>query len=125
MTAQSLAKQAYSSPAPMLRPPRQIEYDTLARLTHQLRDAAGDTAKSFGVLAEALHDNAQFWTVLACDVASQDNLLPKELRARIFYLAEFTHHHSRKVLDGEVTVAALLEINVAILKGLRQRSDLP
>ncbi len=109
----------------MLRPPRQIEYDVLARITHRLRDAAEQRAIGFGVLAEALHDNAQFWTVLASDVASQDNLLPKELRARIFYLAEFTHQHTRKVLDGDATVSALLEINVAILKGLRQRSDLP
>jgi len=74
--------------------------------------------QSFAKLAEAIHDNRRLWTTLAVDVADADNSLPKELRAQIFYLAEFTHQHSSKVLNGQASVAPLIEINMAILRGL-------
>jgi flagellar protein FlaF len=61
--------------------------------------------------------------MLAADVAEPDNGLPQELRARIFYLAEFTADHSRKVLRGGETVDALVDINTAMMRGLRQKVD--
>ena len=45
--------------------------------------------------------------------------LPDDLRARIFYLAEFTDQHTRKVLNGRDTAGPLIEINTAIMRGLR------
>jgi flagellar protein FlaF len=45
--------------------------------------------------------------------------LPSQLRAQLFWLAEFTETHSRKVLAGQATVAPLLEVNTAVLRGLR------
>ena len=56
---------------------------------------------------------------MAVDVANKDNELPEALRAQIFYLAEFTQLHSRKVLRREATVAPLVEINSSVMRGLR------
>ncbi|MDO6726947.1 flagellar biosynthesis regulator FlaF [Cognatishimia sp. 1_MG-2023] len=125
MNLQSRAQRGYARPAPFLRPARHTEYDVMAGITHRLRDAARKGNTAFADLAQALHENMQLWTVLATDVADKDNALPKELRAQIFYLAEFTQQHTHKVLDGSSSVRPLLEINVAILKGLRHRSEAP
>ncbi len=79
---------------------------------------------NFRALAEALHENRTLWTHLAAEVADDDNELSQDLRARLFYLAEFTAHHSRKVLRGEADVAPLIEVNTAVMRGLSGKGDL-
>ncbi|MDE9450083.1 flagellar biosynthesis regulator FlaF [Aliiroseovarius sp. Z3] len=118
MNAVTLAKKAYStsSRAP-LRTSRGTEYDAFAKVTHQL-DRAQTTG--FADLAAALHENRRLWTLLAADVADDGNALPNELRARIFFLSEFTADHSRKVLSEGEDVSVLVDINTAIMRGLRQ-----
>jgi flagellar protein FlaF len=96
-----------------------MEYDVIARITHRLKDAAQQGKLGFAALAEAIHENRSLWTYLAVSVADDDNELPQQLRAQIFYLAEFTRQHSSKVLKGEASVRPLLEVNTAILRGLR------
>ncbi len=121
MTAHSNAKRAYASPFE-LRPARHTEFAALAQATQKIRQEATATQPVFAKLAEALHHNSQIWIAWAGDVASADNKLPADLRSRIFYLAEFTQHHTSKVLNGDANVKPLLEINVAVLKGLSGRS---
>jgi len=86
--------------------------------TANLRSAADANPPDFSRLAGALHLNRQLWTRLAADVADQGNPLPEELRARIFYLAEFTAAHTGRVLRGRATVDALIEVNLAVMRGL-------
>ncbi|MEP2532354.1 flagellar biosynthesis regulator FlaF [Shimia sp.] len=119
MTPNSLAHRAYSRAAVPTRTPRKLEYDTIARITHRLKISAQKGKPGFSGLAEAIHDNRKLWTILATDVVGNDNGLPEALRARLFYLAEFTHHHSSKVLSGNASVRPLLEVNTAVLRGLR------
>lgn len=118
MNTAAMAKMAYqsSSRAP-LRTPRGTEYEALAKVTHQLKNSL---TSSFSQLATALHENRRLWTVLAADVADHDNGLPDTLRAQVFYLAEFTFDHSRKVLLKGDDPSILIEINTAIMRGLRQ-----
>ncbi|WP_319825048.1 flagellar biosynthesis regulator FlaF [Thalassovita sp.] len=117
MNAQFTAQRAYAQTAGSLRTPRGQEYDAFARVTHQM--IAADTTKAMAPLAAALHRNRRLWTLLASDVADPANQLPAALRAQIFYLAEFTSQHSRKVLRGAATAAPLIEVNRAIMRGLR------
>ena len=119
MTPQTLAKRVYAQTAAPIRTARGTEYEIFARVTHRLKDAAMKGKANFSALAQAVHDNRQLWTVLATDVADDDNQLPRDLRARIFYLAEFTNHHSSKVLSEDASVRPLLEINMAVLRGLK------
>lgn len=117
MHEQALAQKAYAQTTKSVGSPRAIEYQVFARVTRELRAAADQ--ESFPKLAEALHANVQLWTVIGADVAGENNGLPKELRVNLFNLCEFTRLHSKKVLRREATVDALIEINTAIMKGLR------
>ncbi|MDR9393264.1 MAG: flagellar biosynthesis regulator FlaF [Roseovarius sp.] len=121
MTASLKARAGYGRDAQAIKPPKDTEYDAFARITGHLRNAAqpGTTARD---LAGALHENRRLWTLLAATVASSDNALPDDLRARILYLAEFTTLHSSKVLSNEAGIEPLIEVNVAVMRGLRERS---
>lgn len=120
MNASILAKTAYANPDQPTRTLRGTEYEIFARVTHRLK-LAGTRAKSdFSALARALYENRRLWTTLAVDVASPENQLPEQLRARLFYLNEFTQAHSRKVLAGDATVDVLVDINTSIMRGLRK-----
>ncbi len=119
MTPQSYAQRAYAQSAAPTRTPRDTEYEAISKITHRLKTAAARKATDFSGFVQALHENRRLWTVLASGVADSDNSLPKDLRARIFYLAEFTEQHSAQVLGNTATVEPLLEINMAVLRGLR------
>ena len=123
MNATDLARQAYSSAHSPMRTGRSAEQQVLAMATANLRSAADADPPDFPRLAQALHLNRQLWTRLAADVADAGNPLPDDLRARIFYLAEFTAAHSGRVLRGRASVDALIEVNLAVMRGLA--SDTP
>ncbi|MDD8022005.1 MAG: flagellar biosynthesis regulator FlaF [Paracoccaceae bacterium] len=120
MNATTMAKTAYANPSQPIRTLRGTEYELFARITHRLKQASAGGKGDFTTLARALYENRRLWTTLAADVASSDNGLPAQLRARLFYLNEFTQMHSRKVLSGEASAAILVDINTSIMRGLRQ-----
>ncbi len=117
-----MARSAYSDAATPTRTGRGTEYEVFARVTRRLRQLQDGNA-GFPALVRALHDNRSLWTVLAADVATATNGLPIELRARILYLSQFTAHHTRRVLAGEATVDAIIDINTAVMRGLRGEGD--
>ncbi len=123
MTPQSFAQRAYAQTAAPTRTPRDTEYEAISKITHRLKAAAARKATDFGGFVRALHENRRLWNVLASGVSDADNALPNELRARIFYLAEFTEQHSSQMLNNNAVVEPLLEINMAVLRGLRQMRD--
>jgi flagellar protein FlaF len=113
-----MARSAYVGAAGSTRTDRGAEYDAFVRCTRALTSAR--TGKGgYPALVRALHDNRCLWTALAADVSKEENALPAPLRARIFYLAEFTLHHSRRILAGEADVTALIDVNTAVMRGLR------
>jgi flagellar protein FlaF len=119
VNALSQAQRAYSAASTPTRTPRGTEYEAVAQITHRIRSADARGAEGFSDLAAALHENRKLWNIFAIDVAEPSNPLPKELKARLFYLAEFTNHHTGKVLARTDSVEPLLEVNTAILRGLR------
>lgn len=119
MNAQIQAQRAYSAASAPTRTPRNLEYDVVARVTHRMRSADLKGTEGFPALVSALHENKKLWNIFAIDVADAANQLPKGLKAQIFYLAEFTSLHTSKVLTHQATIGPLLEINTAILNGLR------
>ena len=123
MNAKFLAEQGYGNQAATTRTARGIEYEAFARATRNLKIAMDLGPKGFASLVAALHTNRRLWTILAADVAENGNGLPDDLRARIFYLAEFTGEHTRKVLRREESAEDLIEINTAIMRGLRAQAE--
>lgn len=119
MNALSTAQQAYAANIVTVQTERRAEYDVVAGVTHRLRDAANNARSDFAEYINALNDNRRLWRALATDVADPGNGLPESLRARLLYLADFTDHHTSKVMRKEANVMPLLEINMAILRGLK------
>ena len=119
MNAIDMARTAYSIPQDATRTLRDIEYDAFARVTHRMKSASRGDSNAFPALVRALQENTQLWTIIAADVAEPTNGLPAPLRAQLFYLYEFTAQHSRKVLAGNATTDALVDINTCVMRGLR------
>lgn len=112
------ARQAYAPTQRGIRTDRSIEAQLISQVTARLTQAAKAHPENFPSLVAAVDDNRRMWTTLAIDVADNENALPQALRAQIFYLSEFTEHHSRKVLNRTSSPQALIDINTAILRGL-------
>jgi len=121
MHAHSLAAAAYAPTTPA-HSPQSTEYRAFARVTQQLTTQLKNPG-DFQALIRAISENRRLWTLLSISVADEANQLPKSLRAQIFYLAEFTDSHSRQVLRKEADVRPLVEINTAIMKGLRAQME--
>ena len=119
MTLHILARNAYGRPEGATRSQRSIEYDLFARTTQRLTAADARRGEDYPAFVAALHDNTRLWRALAVDVADPGNQLPGDLRARLFYLYEFTVEHSRKLLGGEGSAGVLVDINTAVMRGLR------
>jgi flagellar biosynthesis activator protein FlaF len=113
------SQHAYASHKAPVRSARAIEYDLLARATQRLALAWAQREKNFPALVAALSDNQKVWSAFAVDVADPENALPAPLRARLFYLYEFTAQHSRKVLEDGASPEVLTDINIAVMRGLR------
>lgn len=117
--ATNIARAAYGRREAPVRTARSHEYDLLARCTQQLAMAWTRRKEDFPSLAVALSENLQLWSALAADVAESGNGLPAPLRAQLFYLYEFTAGHTRSVLDQRGSVEVLVDINTAVMRGLR------
>ncbi|TGD67379.1 flagellar biosynthesis regulatory protein FlaF [Tabrizicola sp. WMC-M-20] len=119
MNAHIHAKLGYSRPDATLRTLRSIEYEALARVTQRLSVAWLQRKADYPALVQALSDNLGLWSTLAADVASPGNALPAPLRAQLFYLYEFSEVHTTNVLNGPASVEVLIDVNTAIMRGLR------
>ena len=115
----ALSSLAYAQPAAPTRTPRAAEYEVIARITRRLSAAAARRQADHPGFIAALAENEGLWSTLAADVAGPGNGLPQALRARLFYLYRFTAEHSRKVRAGAASAEVLVEINTAVLRGLR------
>lgn len=118
MYSTNLAKNGYAQASAPVRTDRGTEHAVFERITARLvlANRPGATVKA---RAEALYDNRRLWTRLAADAAAPGNPLPQQLRAQILYLHEFTQAHSRAALRQKIALTPLIEINTAIMRGLR------
>lgn len=123
MTPHALAKSAYTPQNALTNDPKRIEFAAFARVTKMLTQVESGKRMPLGYKAAAMHDNRRLWIEIAALVADNDNQLPKDLRARLFYLAEFVEHHSTKVFSVNASLQPLIDINVAIMSGLNAQQE--
>ncbi len=121
MNAIAQAQAAYAGSKAPTKTDRSAEYEVIARISYRMKKAIQHD--DFPALIDALYENNKLWTALLVDVANPENALPDELRANIAYLASFTQQHSHKVMRKAASAVPLLEINAAILKGLKQEAS--
>jgi flagellar biosynthesis activator protein FlaF len=115
----AFARNAYGETDRTQSAPRRTEYRVFAQVTHRLARAAEGGPRAFPRLAEALHENLGLWNVLAIDLADPRNALPQGLRAELLSLAVFTVRHTACVLERKGDPHVLIDINSAIMRGLR------
>lgn len=118
MNTVALAQNAYQSATDLSNSGKKNEYQIFAKVTHRLMAATQDENGDLSELLQAVHENLRLWAILAVDVADAGNGLPKELRASLFYLFEFTREHSRKIIAGTEDAGPIIEINQMIMRGL-------
>ena len=109
---------AYASATRATGTAREIEHGIFSRVTGALSRAIRED-RPFPELATAMHENQRLWTALALDLADDRNALPEALRAQLLGLAQFVRNHTSSVLRGEAEASVLVEINTAVMRGLR------
>ncbi|MEO1549607.1 MAG: flagellar biosynthesis regulator FlaF [Pseudomonadota bacterium] len=120
MNTASLAQSAYRSQSDIAPSDRALEYRAFAKVTRALELAEHATdATQIAVRVRAVHDNGRLWSLIAQDVAKDDNKLSADLRAQLFYLAEYSLHHGRLALAGKGDLRALIDVNTTVMAGLR------
>ena len=125
MSVVERAREGYGCNAVPIKSHRAAEYEAIARISHRLRATAMNRKQKYAEFIEALHENSKLWSTLAMDVAHPDNGLPQDLRARLFWLAEFTEQETRRILKNEGDIGILIEVNAAVLHGLRGQEATP
>jgi flagellar protein FlaF len=113
-----MAKTTYNANVREIRSDRANEYEALSRVTARMKRAETVANTPFADLVAAMHDNRRLWTALAQDVAGSGNGLPKELRAKLIYLYEFVSVHTGRILAGQAKIGPLIDINLAVMRGL-------
>lgn len=120
MSVAAYARNPCDMHARALKPPRDIDYAVLARITGRIQsNLAPERGRVSAALTEALTDNRRFWADLAADLAHPDNGFPTNLREKLFCLADFTLRHTAQALAGKTSAEVLAEINTTVLRGLR------
>ncbi len=118
MSANALTQNAYGDATRAIGTPRNVEYQVFSQITGQLNRANAE-GRPFAELAQALHENLELWTIIVTDVTNAGNGLPVALRGQLADLSKFTRSHTQKVLRQEADAAILIEINTAVMRGLR------
>lgn len=118
MNAHVMAAAAYGVPNTAYKTPRIIEYELISKITARLSNAIKAQPFIFADLAEAMHENRRLWVELAMDLATKGNQLPDQLRLQLLGLAQFSVRHIDQVLDGKDSAEVLVDINLAVMRGL-------
>jgi flagellar protein FlaF len=106
------------SPSSSLKSPRDSESEIILSVTRKLKRCAACKKEDFASFASSVHSNRKLWTLLSIDVSHKDNALQSEVKSNILYLGEFVQQYSRKVLKEDLSVRPLIDINLALLRGL-------
>lgn len=97
-----------------IRSPRDMEYNAFSRATAALRQA-----RTPQEVTAAVHLNTSLWNTLLADLMSPENRLPQGLRGDLAGLALFSARHGLKVMSNTAEVDPLIDINLAVMRGLR------
>jgi flagellar biosynthesis activator protein FlaF len=113
------ARTGYAQASTPIRTARGTEYALFTKITGRLTAVDETDKRQFPALADAVVGNQRLWGALAEDLMQEANQLPLALRGQLLSLAEFVRRHSMEVLAGRASIAPLVDVNTAIMKGLR------
>ncbi|WP_207477335.1 flagellar biosynthesis regulator FlaF [Arenibaculum pallidiluteum] len=109
---------AYQQTIAETEDPRAMEYRVFLKVTLELEKHLGSGSVT-EALKTALARNMELWSALRADLMDEDNLLPESLRAGLISLAFSVDRHTPRIIAGKSDVRLLIDINRAIMQGLR------
>jgi flagellar protein FlaF len=115
--------QAYRQASARAENPRDAEYRLFGEVTRALIAASKSAPNDLATRIDALDWNRRMWSALAADCAQPKNALPEPVRAQIISLSIWVGRTASKVMRGEDTFEALIDINRIMMQGLGARSD--
>lgn len=119
MSSSTIATRRYQSLGEHTRSAKDLEYDVILGVTREMSQNSAKSKTDFPAFVKTLNKNERLWIAIGTQVADPDNQLEPNLRARLFYLAEFVVHQTSQVLKGKAGIESLVETNVAVLRGLK------
>ncbi|EPX78021.1 flagellar biosynthesis regulator FlaF [Salipiger mucosus] len=116
---------AYKKTIKNTETPRDIERRIISQVTTRLTQVQEDfdaaEQRRFAItneIREAVYDNQRLWITLKADLMAEENKLSPELRADLISLSMWVDKQCTSVLNGEGTIAPLIEVNQNIINGL-------
>lgn len=119
MNNAALALSTYGDVATPARSERDVEYQAFARVTSNLEAVNGRETENFAKTVDALYLNRRLWTILATDIAHDNNALEDKMKVQLVSLSIFVIKYSSTALREKSSVKPLIEINKTIMRGLR------
>jgi flagellar biosynthesis activator protein FlaF len=119
MDASAQAIAAYGHAQKGATTDRGIEYQVFSKITASLLAAERQGKAGFNDLVHALHDNRRLWDAITVDIIDDNNELSPNLRAQLLSLAAFVRQHAGKVLRRQAGVQPIVDVNQAVMNGLR------
>ncbi|MGY6550173.1 MAG: flagellar biosynthesis regulator FlaF [Roseinatronobacter sp.] len=123
MSLHQMAAMAYADPRNANKSPRAVEYQLLAQITRRMQSAADGGATRFSALLTAVDENRTLWVEFAQDLAFPENPLPLDLKRNLVQLAGFVVNESDRIARGQAECSTLIDINIAVMKGLGARDQ--
>lgn len=114
-----MATEGYSNSRSQTKTAKSIEYDAISQITFLLQSSVTAPGIPFSRLCEVVNKNRKLWRIFSIEALNPNNPLMPQTKAQILNLATFVENHSSRVLRREVDARMLVEINVAIMRGLQ------
>ncbi len=109
---------AYKTVQNKMDDPRDVEYRLLAQVTAAMMNAR-DNPQDLKAKIDAVLWNSRIWSAFRVDLLSDDNRLPRDLRASLLSLSIWVERETHAVIDSLSDLDALIEVNRNIMAGLR------
>lgn len=117
MSIQTYQKNLSTTGAPL-----QVEFRAFAHVIHGLRAADAEPGQG---RTRALHDNHRLWTVLVCDLLSDNNRLPLDLKAQLIGIGQWACRYSLEAMSNDAPLEPLITVNTNIAQGLSEQMARP
>lgn len=121
MSQSAFAQGAYTRAMIATAGPRSIEAEAFEKINGELMRASRIRSADYPSYVRALSRNLSLWTILAADVARDDNPLPADTRAMIWRIAAFVRQRTQALMQAGAAaeLAALIDINANMIAGLK------
>lgn len=114
------AAQTYKSVARQTSNPRELEATLLLQAAARLQSAHDGWGDNKAQLDDALRYNRKLWTIFLCEMADNNNPMPREIRQNVANLGLFVINHTVTVMRDphREQLSSLININRDVAAGL-------